>query len=61
MTIDDNIRNEKMQHDINREAAKMSILSSSKIGKYKYLAGKEIFHSDQTRMIEEAKFTYSPL
>ena len=61
MTIDDKIRDEKIHHDINREAAKISILSSSKIGKYKYLAGKEILHSDQRRMIEEPKFTYSPL
>ena len=29
--------------------------------KYLYLRGKEILPSDQSRMIEQAKFTYSPL
>ena len=36
------IRDEKLQHDINREAARMSALSSGKIGKYEYLTGEEI-------------------
>ena len=39
MTIEDQIRDEKQQHDINREAAKMSVLSSGKIEKYEYLTG----------------------
>ena len=39
MTIDDNIRDEKLQHDINREEAKISVLSSGKIDKYEYLTG----------------------
>ena len=34
MTIDDKIRNEKLQYDINREATKMSVLPSGKIDKY---------------------------
>ena len=34
MAIDDKIRNEKLQYDINREAAKISALSSGKIDKY---------------------------
>ena len=42
MTIDDQIRDEKLQYDINRETAKMSALSSSKIHKYEYLTGKDI-------------------
>ena len=37
MTIHDQIRDEKLQYDINREAAKISDLSSGKIDKYKYL------------------------
>ena len=36
-------------------------LSTSEIDKYEYLAGKEILLSDQKRIIEQAKFTYSPL
>ena len=39
MTIDDQIKDEKLQYDINREAVKVSALSSGKINKYEYLAG----------------------
>ena len=61
MTIEDQIRNEKLQYDINREVAKISALSSGKIGKYDYLTGEEILPSNQQQIIEQAKFTYSPL
>ena len=61
MTIDDQIRDEKLQYDINREAAKISVLSSGKIVKYEYLTGEEILPSNQKQTIEKAKFTYSPL
>ena len=61
MTIDDKIRDEKLQYDINREAAKISALSSGKIDKYEYLTGEEILLSDQRRVIEQVKFTYYPL
>ena len=58
MTIDDKIIDEKLQYDISREAAKISALSSSKIGKYDYITGEEILSSDENRMIKQAKFTY---
>ena len=61
MAIDDQIRDEKLQYDINREAAKMSALSSKKIDKYEYLTGEELLPSNQKQIIEQAKFTYSPL
>ena len=61
MTIDDKIKDEKLQYDINREVAKISALSSGKIDKYEYLTGEKILPSDQSRIIEQAKFTYSPL
>ena len=61
MTIDDNIRDEKLLYDINREQAKISALSSRKTDKYECLKYKEILPSDQSRIIEQAKFTYSPL
>ena len=61
MTIDDQIKDEKLQYDINREAAKISALSSGKIDKYEYLTGEEILPSNQQQIIEQAKFTYSPL
>ena len=59
MTIDDKIRDEKRQYDINREAPKISALSSGKINKY--LIGEEILTKNQSRMIEQAKVTCSPL
>ena len=61
MTIEDKIRDEKLKFDINREAAKISALPSSKIYKYEYLTGKKILPSDQSRIMEQAKFTYSSL
>ena len=60
MTIEDQIKDEKLQYDINREAAKISALSSGKIDKYEYLIGEEILPSNQQQIIEQAKFTYSP-
>ena len=60
MTIEDQIKDEKLQYDINREAAKISALSSGKIDKYEYLTGEEILPSNQQQIIEQAKFTYSP-
>ena len=61
MITDDKIRDEKLQHYINREAEKISVLLSGKINKYEYLTGKEILPSDQSRIIEQAKFMHSPL
>ena len=61
MTIDDKIRDEKLQYNINKEAAKISALLSGKIDKYEYLTGEEILSSNQRQIIERAKFTYSPL
>ena len=61
MIIDDQIRDEKLQYDINREAAKISALSSGKIDKYEYLTGEEILPFNQKQIIGKAKFTYSPL
>ena len=61
MTIKDQIRDKKLQYDINRGAAKISALSSCKIDKYEYLTGEDILPSNQQQMIEQAKFTYSPL
>ena len=60
MTIDDKITDQKIQNDINREAAKISALSSGKIDKYEYLA-REILPSGQSRIIKQTEFTYSPL
>ena len=61
MIIDGQIRDEKLQYDIKREAATISALSSNKFNKYEYLTGKEILPSNQKQMLQRAKFTYSPL
>ena len=57
MTIEYQFRDEKIQYDINRRAEKIPALSSGKIN----LTGEEILPSNQRQMIEQAKFTYSPL
>ena len=61
MTINDQIKDEKLQYDINREAAKISALSSGKIHKYEYLTSEDILPSNQQQIKEQVKFTYSPL
>ena len=61
MTIDDQIRDENLLYDINREAVKISALWSGKINKYEYVTGEGILPSNQKQIIEKTKFTYSPL
>ena len=61
MTINDQIRDEKIQYDINGEATKISALSSGKIRKYEYLTGEDILSSNQQQIIKQTKFTYSTL
>ena len=63
MTINDQIRDEKLQYDFNRDVAKISALSSGKIHKYEYLTGEDMLPSNQQQIIEQAYlfFTYSPL
>ena len=60
MTIEDQIKDEILQYNINREATKISALSAGKIDKYEYLTGEEILPYNQQQIIEQAKFTYSP-
>ena len=61
MTINDQIGDKKLQYDFDREAAKISALSSGKIHNYEYLTGEDILPSNQQQIIEQARFTYSPL
>ena len=61
MIIPDQIKDEKLPYNINREAVKISALSSGKIDKYEYLTDEEILPSNQQQIVEQAKFTYSPL
>ena len=60
LTIDDKIRDKKLQCKINRVTAKISALLSGKPDKHMYVTGGKIILSKH-RIIEEAKFTYSPL
>ena len=60
MTIEDQIRDEKIQYDINREAPKISALLSGKTDTYEYLTDEEILPSNQKQIIEQTKFNYSP-
>ena len=61
MTLQDQIRDEKLPYDINRGATKISALSSRKTDKYEYLTGEDMLPSNQQQIIAQAKFTYSPL
>ena len=61
VTINDQIKDEKLQYNFNREAANISALSSGKLHKYEYLTGEDILPSNQQQIIEQTKFTYSPL
>ena len=61
MALNDQIRDETLQYDINREAAKVSALSSGRIHKYEYLTGEDILPYNQQQLIEQARFTYFPL
>ena len=60
MTINDQIKDEKLQYDINREAAKISALSSGKLHKYEYLTGEDILPSNQQQIIEETNLLILP-
>ena len=60
-TIDDKIKDEKLQYHINREVAKKSALSFRKFDKLEYLRGAEILSPDQKKTKNEAKLTYSSL
>ena len=60
MAIDHKIRDKKLQCNINREAVKVSTFSPGKLDKHEYLTGEEKLPSDQSRMIEQAKFNYTP-
>ena len=51
MTTDDTISVEKLQYDINREAAKISAFSSGKIDKNEFLTRERILPLNQRQII----------
>ena len=61
MAINNQIRDENLWYNIDREAANISALSSGKIDKYEHLNGEEILPFNEQQIIQQTKFTYSPL
>ena len=57
--LDNKIKANKAQYDLDREAAKISALSSKELGKYEYLTGEDLGYKPD--VIQVAKFEYSPL
>ena len=57
--LDDKIKANKAQHDLDREAAKISALSSGKLEKYEYLTGEDLGY--KPNVLEKVKFQYSSL
>ena len=53
------IKQNESQYDLDREAAKISALSSNNLDKYEYLTGEDLGLKPNT--VEQAKFEYSPL
>ena len=59
MAINDKIRDETLQYDVSREAARISLLSSGKIDKYEYLMVEEMLPPDQSRIIRKVSLLIS--
>ena len=57
--LDKKIKQNEAQYDLDREAAKISALSSNNLDKYEYLTGEDLGLKPST--VEQAKFEYSPL
>ena len=60
VTINDQVRDQKLGYDVNRKEAKISALSSGNFHRYKYLTDEEILRSNQQQIIDQARFTYPP-
>ena len=58
-TLDDKIKANQAQYDLNREAANISALSSKNLENYEYLTGEDLGYTPS--VMEKAKFEYSPL
>ena len=57
--LDDKIKANQAQYDLDREAAKVSALSSKELAKYEYLTGEALEY--KLGVVEKVKFEYSPL
>ena len=57
--LDDKIKSNKAQNDLDREGAKIKALSSKDLDKYQYLTSEDLGYKPD--VIQRAKFEYSPL
>ena len=57
--LDDKIRSNQAQYDLDRQNAKISALSSGELDKYEYLSGEDLGYNPD--VVQKAKFEYSPL
>ena len=57
--LDNKIRSDQTQYDLDRQNAKISALSSGELDKYEYLTGEDLGYKPD--LVQKAKFEYSPL
>ena len=57
--VDNKIKSNKAQYDLNRQAAKISALSSGELEKYECLTGEDLGYKSD--VVQKARFEYSPL
>ena len=57
--LNDKIKAKKVQYDLDREAPKISVLSSGELEKHEYLTGEDLGYKPD--VVQKAKFEYSPL
>ena len=57
--LDDKVKANKAQYELDRETAKISALSSGELKKYEYLTGEDLGYKPD--VIQKAKFEYSPI
>ena len=57
--LDNKIRSNKAQYDLDRQNSKISALSSRELGKYEYLTSEDLGYKPD--VVQKAKFEYSPL
>ena len=56
--LDDKLKANQAQHDLDSDAAKVSALLSKELDKYQYLTGEELGYKPS--VVERVKFEYSP-
>ena len=58
-TLDNKIRSNQAQNDLDRQNAKISAISSGELDKYEYLTDEDLGYKPD--VVQKAKFEYSPL